>query len=88
MRSSSTGVGLKSNDVDRVSNDVLLRDGKGERTQRQRGEGHVETHRKTRQRLDVYQPRIASSHQREERGTEWILPQSLQKERTLLTPRF
>lgn len=87
MRSSPTGVGLKPNDVDRVSNDVLLRDGKRERTLRQRGEGHVETHRKTRWRLDVYQPKMASSQQREERGMERILPQRLQRERTL-TPQF
>jgi len=86
MRSSSTGVGLKLNDMDLVSNSVLLRDGKGEHTLRQRGEGHVETHRKTRQRLDLYKPRIASNHQRKERGMEWTLPQGPQKEQTLLTP--
>lgn len=73
MRSSLTGVGLKLNEMDLVSNGVLLRDGKGEHTLRQRGEGQVETHRKTRQRLDLYKPRIASNHQRKEAWNGFFL---------------
>lgn len=48
----------------------------------------METHRKMGQRLALYKPRIASSHQRKARGTEWILLQGLQERQTLPTPRF
>lgn len=52
MRSSLIEVGLKPSDTDLVSNGVLVKD-KGEHTQSRKG-GHVKTHTKMRQRLDLF----------------------------------